>query len=81
MTGELSLRGLVLPVGGVRDKLLAAHRGGIKRVIIPQRNVRDTRDLPAEVLAGLKILPVLYVEEALQHAFLGGFPMRLSASL
>ncbi|GBG80664.1 hypothetical protein CBR_g31124 [Chara braunii] len=75
MTGEVTLRGLVLPVGGVKEKVLAAHRYGIKRVILPHRNVKDLQDVPAEIVAQMEVLPVKNVEEALHHAFEGGCPV------
>ena len=65
MTGEVTLRGRVLPVGGIKQKVLAAHRAGITDVIIPKRNEGDLEDVPAEVLAELRIHPVATLEEAL----------------
>jgi ATP-dependent Lon protease len=70
MTGEISLRGRVLPVGGIKSKLLAAHRAGIREVLIPERNRRDLDDIPAEVRAELKVTPVRTVEEVLASALL-----------
>jgi len=58
MTGEITLRGNVLPIGGLREKLLAAKRGGIKKVIIPQDNVRDLKDIPDSIKDNLEIIPV-----------------------
>lgn len=55
MTGEVTLRGLVLPVGGVKDKVLAAHRMGVKRVILPERNVKDLKEVPENVLKELEV--------------------------
>ncbi|HEV2371410.1 MAG TPA: endopeptidase La [Streptosporangiaceae bacterium] len=68
MTGEVSLTGRVLPIGGVKQKLLAAHRAGITRVLIPQRNQPDLAELPADVLAGLDVHPVSDVRQVLELA-------------
>ncbi|WP_076536983.1 endopeptidase La [Shewanella sp. UCD-KL21] len=68
MTGEITLRGEVLPIGGLKEKLLAAHRGGIKVVLIPKENERDLEEIPANVIADLKIHPVRWVEEVLELA-------------
>ena len=68
MTGECTLRGRVLPVGGVKAKVLAAHRAGIKRVILPSKTVRDLEDLPKEVLAALEIIPVDDMSEVILAA-------------
>ncbi|HEX7799348.1 MAG TPA: S16 family serine protease, partial [Asticcacaulis sp.] len=68
MTGEITLRGRVLPIGGLKEKLLAALRSGIKTVLIPKENEKDLVDLPANVKSGLEIIPVAQVEEVLQHA-------------
>ncbi|KAM6973466.1 lon protease homolog 2, peroxisomal [Aplochiton taeniatus] len=74
MTGEITLRGLVLPVGGIKDKVLAAHRAGVKCVIIPKRNEKDLEDIPANVCAELDFLTASNLEEVLNAAFDGGFP-------
>jgi ATP-dependent Lon protease len=68
MTGEITLRGKVLPVGAVRDKVLAAHRAGSKRVIIPRENENDLRDVPADVRRELEIIPVDSVDSVLNAA-------------
>ena len=68
MTGEVTLRGRVLPIGGLKEKLLAALRSGVKTVLIPQENVKDLQDIPDNVKAGLEILPVSSVDEVLSHA-------------
>jgi ATP-dependent Lon protease len=68
MTGEITLRGNVLQIGGVKEKLLAAHRAGIKRVIIPERNVKDLVDVPDEVKSEIEILPVKRMDEVLAIA-------------
>ncbi|MGY3264226.1 endopeptidase La [Lysobacter sp. HA35] len=68
MTGEITLRGRVLPIGGLREKLLAALRGGIKTVIIPDENKKDLVDMPKSVTKGLRIVPVKWIEEVLDVA-------------
>jgi ATP-dependent Lon protease len=68
MTGEVTLRGRVLPIGGLKEKLLAALRGGIKKVLIPEDNVKDISELPPSVKNGLEIVPVSRMEQVLQHA-------------
>lgn len=68
MTGEVTLRGRVLPIGGLKEKLLAALRGGIKKVLIPEENAKDLIDLPKSVREGLEIVPVSRMEQVLQHA-------------
>ncbi|WWO98715.1 MAG: endopeptidase La [Candidatus Dasytiphilus stammeri] len=68
MTGEITLRGQILPIGGLKEKLLAAHRGGIKTVLIPYGNKRDLEDIPAHIRMNLNIYPVKKVEEALKIA-------------
>jgi ATP-dependent Lon protease len=68
MTGEITLRGEVLPIGGLKEKLLAAHRGGIKTVIIPKDNARDLEDIPENVKADLDIHPVQWIDEVLELA-------------
>ncbi|HSG50994.1 MAG TPA: S16 family serine protease, partial [Rheinheimera sp.] len=65
---EITLRGEVLPIGGLKEKLLAAHRGGIKHVLIPHDNVRDLRDIPDNVKGDIQIHPVKWIEEVLQLA-------------
>jgi ATP-dependent Lon protease len=68
MTGEVTLRGRVLPIGGLKEKLLAALRGGITTVLIPQENEKDLAELPASVKEGLEIIPVSHVDEVLARA-------------
>ena len=71
MTGEVTLRGNVLPIGGLKEKLLAALRGGIKRVLIPKDNAKDLREIPDNVKEGLEIIPVSTVSEVLTVALAG----------
>jgi ATP-dependent Lon protease len=68
MTGEVTLRGRVLPIGGLKEKLLAALRGGVKKVLIPQDNAKDLADIPDNVKNGLEIVPVSRMEEVIKHA-------------
>ncbi|MEO0389840.1 MAG: endopeptidase La [Pseudomonadota bacterium] len=68
MTGEVSLRGNAMPIGGLKEKLLAALRGGIKTVLIPEENEKDLADIPDNVKEGLTIIPVTHVTEVLEHA-------------
>lgn len=67
MTGEITLRGAILPVGGIKEKLLAAHRAGIKKVLIPKENMKDLKELPQEVKDQLMIKPVEVIEDVLQE--------------
>jgi ATP-dependent Lon protease len=76
MTGEITLRGRVLPVGGVREKVLAAHRAGLKTVILPKRNVKDLVDVPKRARAELKIVPVEHMDQVLKIALSPGQPER-----
>jgi len=68
MTGEITLRGEVLPIGGLKEKLLAAHRGGIKTVLIPEENTRDLTDIPKNIKQNLDIRPVRWIDEVLEVA-------------
>jgi len=68
MTGEITLRGRVLPIGGLKEKLLAALRGGMKKVLIPEENAKDLAEIPDNVKSGLEILPVARMDEVLKHA-------------
>ena len=68
MTGEITLRGQVLPIGGLKDKLLAAHRGGIKTVLIPDENKRDLKEIPDNIKGDLDIRPVKWIDEVLEVA-------------
>ncbi len=65
MTGEISLRGTVLPVGGIKEKMLAAHRAGIKEVLVPIRNEKDLEDVPKDILAELKVHLIKNISEVL----------------
>ncbi|EPX80491.1 endopeptidase La [Salipiger mucosus] len=71
MTGEVSLRGNAMPIGGLKEKLLAALRGGIKTVFIPEENEKDLAELPDNVKEGLEIIPVKHVSEVLEQALIG----------
>jgi ATP-dependent Lon protease len=68
MTGEITLRGEVLPIGGLKEKLLAAHRGGIKLVLIPEENVKDLIDIPDNVKNAIEIVPVRWIDKVLELA-------------
>lgn len=71
MTGEITLRGRVLPIGGLKEKLLAALRGGIKTVMIPEDNAKDLAEIPDNVKNGLEIIPVSRMEDVLKTALTG----------
>jgi ATP-dependent Lon protease len=68
MTGEITLRGKVLPIGGLKEKLLAALRGGVKLVLIPKENEKDLAEIPDNVKTGMTIIPVTTIDELLTHA-------------
>jgi len=68
MTGEITLRGEVLPIGGLKEKLLAAHRGGIKKVLIPEENVKDLAEIPDNIKGRLEIVPVKWIDKVLEIA-------------
>ncbi|HMU63478.1 MAG: endopeptidase La [Nitrosomonas sp.] len=68
MTGEITLRGEVLPIGGLKEKLLAAHRGGIKTVLIPEDNVKDLSEIPENIISKLKIKPVKWIDQVIDFA-------------
>ena len=68
MTGEITLRGEVLPIGGLKEKLLAAHRGGINVVLIPQENEKDLVEIPKNIKDKLTIVPVKWIDQVLEHA-------------
>ncbi|UCH28808.1 MAG: endopeptidase La, partial [Myxococcales bacterium] len=79
MTGEITLRGRVLPVGGIKEKVLAAHRAGIKRIILPERNTADLDEIPEEVRETLEFVPVSKMDAVLANALLE--PDRLELDL
>ncbi|MEM1089606.1 MAG: endopeptidase La [Pseudomonadota bacterium] len=79
MTGEITLRGRVLPIGGLKEKLLAAHRGGVQTVLIPEDNKKDLADIPENVKGNLNIVPVSWIDEVLEQA-LAAQPVPLSQS-
>ena len=68
MTGEITLRGQVLPIGGLKEKLLAAHRGGIRKVLIPDENQRELKEIPDNIKIDLDIRPVKWIDEVLEIA-------------
>ena len=68
LTGEVTLTGQVLPIGGLKEKLLAAHRAGIKQVIIPKENEKDLIDMPKKIINDIKITPVEHADEVLKIA-------------
>ena len=68
MTGEITLRGRVLPIGGLKEKLLAALRAGIKVVMIPEENAKDLAEIPDNVKSGMEIIPVARMDDVLKHA-------------
>ena len=80
MTGEITLRGRVLPIGGLKEKLLAAKRGGIKTVFIPKENVKDLEEVPASVCRALEVVGVERVDEILEHAYVGASPFTQNTS-
>ncbi len=81
MTGEVSLTGLVLPIGGVKEKSLAAHRNGVKRVFLPKRNLKDLHDVPEAVKKDVQFIGVSAVEEVLEHVFDPASPQLMRAKL
>ena len=81
MTGEVTLRGKVLPIGGLKEKLLAAHRGGIKTVLIPSENERDLREIPENIKEQLEIIPVKWVDEVIDVALTGDLEKNVASVL
>jgi ATP-dependent Lon protease len=80
MTGEITLRGRVLPIGGLKEKMLAAHRGGIRKVIIPKENEKDLKEIPKVVTRQMTVVPVEHMDEVLGHALVVGKGERLFAN-
>jgi ATP-dependent Lon protease len=78
MTGEITLRGRVLPIGGLKEKVLAAHRAGIKTVIIPWENRKDLEDIPQNVKDAIEFVPVKHMDEVLNTALAGGIDFKPS---
>ena len=78
MTGEITLRGQVLAIGGLKEKLLAAHRGSIKTVIIPHANKRDLKEIPSKILKELEVIPINWIDELLDIALIKN-PLTFSA--
>lgn len=70
MTGEITLRGNVLPIGGLKEKVFAAHRGGIKKIIIPKENAKDLRDIPKEILKNIQVVEVTHMDQVLMHSIM-----------
>jgi ATP-dependent Lon protease len=68
MTGEITLRGEILPIGGLKEKLLAAHRGGISTVLIPEENEKDLVEIPKNIKDKLTIVPVKWIDQVMEHA-------------
>ena len=68
MTGEITLRGRVLPIGGLREKTMAAHRAGLKVVLVPEKNMKDLVDVPKKVREDLKIIPIQHMDQVLEIA-------------
>ena len=77
MTGEITLRGRVLPIGGLKEKIIAAHRGKIKTVIIPKENEKDLKEIPPRILKALEIIPVEHMDEVLRAALVVEDPATL----
>jgi ATP-dependent Lon protease len=77
MTGEITLRGRVLPIGGLKEKVIAAHRGGIKKILIPKENEKDLKDIPKTIARDLELVAVEHMDEVLTHALIVGEGERL----
>lgn len=70
MTGEITLRGRVLGIGGIREKAIAAHRSGVKKILFPKENEKDLKDIPDSVKEALELVPVSHMDEVLEHALI-----------
>jgi ATP-dependent Lon protease len=68
MTGEITLRGRVLPIGGLKEKVLAAHRGGIKTILMPKDNAKDIEEIPPQIMKGITLIQIEHMDEVLKHA-------------
>lgn len=78
MTGEITLRGKVLPIGGLKEKMLAAKRGSIKKILIPKENIKNLKDIPENIKQDLEIIPVAHIDEVLKHALTKSLPKSLA---
>jgi ATP-dependent Lon protease len=81
MTGEITLRGRVLPIGGLKEKVLAAHRGLIKRVLVPKENAKDIKEIPGKILKEVDLLLVEHMDEVLKQALLLPDPEKIFRKL
>ncbi len=81
MTGEITLRGRALPIGGLKEKILAAHRGGIKKVIIPKENEKDLHDIPKTILKEVEVIPVEHMDSVLMHALAWDQPIEIEGEI
>jgi ATP-dependent Lon protease len=70
MTGEITLRGRVLPIGGLKQKVMAAHRAGIRTVLFPKKNLKDLEEIPDDVRSAMELIPVDHMSEVAQHGLL-----------
>jgi ATP-dependent Lon protease len=80
MTGEITLRGRILPIGGLKEKILAAHRGGIKTVLIPKDNEKDVKEIPPKILKSVELVSVEHMDEVLRKALVLENPENFLAS-
>jgi ATP-dependent Lon protease len=81
MTGEITLRGRVLPIGGLKEKVLAAHRGLVKRVLIPKENAKDIKEIPGKILKEVDLVLVEHMDEVLKHSLVLDDPEKLFSKL